>query len=133
MNLHKNRERTHGAINDPDTKEFTIIMMQEPYWSTYTKESPSHQSWIRYERTNKESTPIAVTYINKAHFKPAQITQVELLFTDVVALQVHLTDAWEPRTVVVNVYNPCDQSLIENLHKAIKRIHIDSSSIVILS
>ena len=39
-NLHKSRERTHGILNDPDMKRYAILMLQEQYWSTYTKSSP---------------------------------------------------------------------------------------------
>src|SRR5271154_4236751 len=101
MNLHKNRERTHGVLNDPDTKDYMIIMLQEPYWSTFTKESPSHQSWIRYEPTHRGKAPRAVTYVNKAHFMPAQVTQLELPFTDVVALQIHPRGCHEQPTLIV--------------------------------
>ena len=30
-NLHKSKERTHGMLNDPDTKNFTMLMIQEQY------------------------------------------------------------------------------------------------------
>jgi hypothetical protein len=75
MNLHKSQERTHGVLNDPDMKDFMIILLQEPFWSAYTKECPTHQSWIRYEPTNKleEHPPRAVTYINKSHLTPADL------------------------------------------------------------
>jgi hypothetical protein len=133
MNLHKNRERTHGVLNDPDTKDYTIILLQEPYWSTYMKESPSHQSWIRYEPTNQEKAPRAVTYINKAHVTPAQVTQLELPFTDVVALQICPRNCHDPPCLIINIYNPCDESIIRDLHETLQKIHIDSSAAVILA
>jgi hypothetical protein len=43
-NLHKNRERNHGILNDPDMKEYTILMIQEQFWSYITKSSPLHHS-----------------------------------------------------------------------------------------
>ena len=133
VNLHKNRERTHGVLNDPDMKEFTTIMIQEPYWSEYTKETPNHQAWTRYEPTNKERSPRAVTYVNKAHFPPAQVVQIETPFTDVVALQLSPTVSDEPPLLMINVYNPCDESIIQNLHEFLQRMHINSNSGIILA
>ena len=57
INLHKHRERTHGILSDPDSKEFSILMIQEPFWSDYLGECPSHHSWTRYEPTDKRKAP----------------------------------------------------------------------------
>src|SRR5947207_4436730 len=133
MNLHTSKERTHGVLSDPDTKNFMTLLLQEPYWSEYNKESPSHQSWTRYEPTSQGKTPRAVTYINKAHITPAQVTQLELPFTDVVALQIHPVNHHETSTLVVNIYNPGDESIIQDLHEILRRKHIENNATVILA
>ena len=133
MNLHRSRERTHGVLSDPDTKDYTMILLQEPFWSDYMKESPSHQSWTRYEPTNRDKDPRAVTYVNKAYVTPAQITQIELPFTDVVALRIHSRNSQEPPALIINVYNPGDKAIIRELHEELQKIHFDSDALVILA
>ena len=58
-NLHKSKEQTHGILNDPDTKQYGILMLQEQYWSTYTKSSPIHHAWTLIEPTilNDDTQP----------------------------------------------------------------------------
>ena len=36
-NLHKSRERTDSVLNHPDSAKYTILLLQEHYWSTHTK------------------------------------------------------------------------------------------------
>src|SRR6266480_1124812 len=61
-NLHKSRERTHGILNDPDTKQYTILLLQEQYWSAYTKSSPMHHAWTLYEPTIHNEQPRTAIY-----------------------------------------------------------------------
>src|SRR5215813_8027547 len=87
-NLHKSKERTHGILNDPATQQYTAILLQEQYWSTYTQESPHHHAWTRYEPTNKQKAPRAAIYTNNLQITNSQISQIPLPFTDVVAIQL---------------------------------------------
>jgi hypothetical protein len=132
MNLHKNKERTHGALNDPDTKNYTVIMMQEPYWSDYTKECPSHQSWIRYEPTIHDNTPRAATYVNKAQYRAAEIVQLDLPFKDVVAISIQPKGQQEQPCLIVNVYNPCDESLVKRLHDELVKAKVNEQTSTII-
>jgi hypothetical protein len=123
MNLHKHKERTHGAINDPDTKDFTILMIQEPYWSKYEpwKGCPAHHAWTLCqpnEMTDAKMHPRVVTYINKEKVPPAQISQINAPFTDVVVTRINMPK--EDPLIIVNVYNPCNESLIPQLHEFLK-------------
>src|SRR5277367_6812578 len=73
-NLHKSRERTHGILNDPDMKRYAILMLQEQYWSTYTKTSPIHHAWTLIEPTAPNDTqPRSVIYINNSLLSASQI------------------------------------------------------------
>ena len=133
VNLCKNKERTHGILNDPITKNVTILLLQEQYWSPYDRESPNHNAWLKYEPMAKEDQPRATTYINKARISAAQIVQLELPFKDVVALRVKIATG-QPQLFVINVYNPCGQeNIVENLRKAIQSLKIKKPDVVIMA
>src|SRR5437773_5274857 len=65
-NLHKSRERTHGILNDPDMKRYAILMLQEQYWSTYTKSSPIHHAWTLIEPNATAMQPRSAIYVTTA-------------------------------------------------------------------
>ena len=44
-NLHKSKARIHSILNNPNMKQYAILMLQEQYWSTYTKSAPIHHTW----------------------------------------------------------------------------------------
>ena len=48
-NIHKNRERNHGILNDSSMTEYTILMIQEQYWSEYTESAPTYHAWTLHE------------------------------------------------------------------------------------
>lgn len=116
-NLHKSKERTHSILNDPDTKRYAILMLQEQYWSAYTKSAPKHHAWTLIEPTN--STPRTATYINRDFFTASQIAPIALPLSDVTALVLNTPDA-KP-TLIVNVYNPCDKDIITELHAHLQK------------
>src|SRR5436305_7109138 len=114
-NVHKSRERTHGILNDPDTKDYTILMLQEQYWSPYTKSSPIHQSWTLYEPIiqKTERAPRAAIYTNNNQLPAARISQLPMPSSDVVVIQISTSP--KP-TLLINVYNPCNESVLTTLH-----------------
>jgi endonuclease/exonuclease/phosphatase (EEP) superfamily protein YafD len=133
-NLHKHKTRTHAILNDHDTKDFTILMLQEPYYWT-DKESntqtPPHHAWLRYLPTSNEAPPRAATYVSKAQVNAAQVTQIQLPFSDVVAIKINLQDQTD--ITIVNVYNPCDDSLIQRLHKSLEDAKINHKGRILLA
>src|SRR5579859_685511 len=118
-NLHKSKERTHGILNDPDTKEYAILFLQEQYWSDFTKSSPIHHSWSLYEPpTVNSKQPCTAIYINNDHLTNAQTTQGHTPLTDVTAVRI-TTQSTGP-LLVVNIYNPCDEPIILELHSFLR-------------
>ena len=114
-NLHKSKERTHGILNDTDTKEYAVLLLQEQYWSRFTKSSPIHHSWTLYEPpTTNTKQPCTAIYTNNAHLTSAQITQIHTPLADVTAIRI-IPQNTKPM-LVVNVYNPCDEPIIEEPH-----------------
>ena len=117
-NVHKNKERTDSMLNNPDTKKYTVLLLQEPHWSEYKKSSPTHQAWMLFEPIVKDTQPRAAIYINK-NLNAAQII---LPFPDVVAVQITTSD---PKPMlIINVYKPCDENRTESLHRCI-HAHLD--------
>src|SRR5438045_8040134 len=114
-NLHKSKERTHGILNDPDMKRYAILMLQEQYWSTYTKSSPIHHAWTLIEpTTSNDIQPRSAIYVNNSLFSASQITPLALPFSDVTAIMLTAADATTVNSkphLIINVYNPCGKSI----------------------
>ena len=87
-NVHKSKERTNSILNDPDTKHYAILMLQEQYWSAYTKSSPIHHAWTLIEPTtiNDNEQPRTAIYVNRNLFPASKITPMALPFSDVTAI-----------------------------------------------
>jgi hypothetical protein len=132
-NLHKSRERTHGILNDPDTKQYAILMLQEQYWSPYTKSSPIHHAWTLIEPTAPNDTqPRTAIYVNNTLFSASQITPLAFPFSDVTAIMLATTTTTKPH-LIINVYNPCDKSIVSELHEYLQNnIDVHNYGIIIV-
>src|SRR5579871_1630452 len=117
-NLHKSKERTYGILNHPDMKDFTMLMIQEQYWSDYTKSSPIHHAWTLYEPigTTLDKQPRSAIYVNKRNLTAAQITQLSVPSPDITAIEIKLQRASSP-SLFINIYNPCDYSALPALQQ----------------
>ena len=119
-NLHKSQERTESILNDPDIEPFAILMLQEQYWSAYTKSSPIHPSWTLIEPTaTNDIQPRSVIYVNKYLLPASQISPLKLPFSDVSAITITTMTNTKPH-LIINVYNPCDKSIIPELHENLR-------------
>ena len=95
-------------------------MLQEQYWSAYTKSSPIHPSWTLIEPTAINDTqPRSVIYVNKYLLPASQISPLKLPFSDVSAITITTMTNTKPH-LIINVYNPCDKSIIPELHKNLR-------------
>ena len=122
INLHKHKERTHAILNDPDVKDYTLLLLQEQYWSSFMTSSPMHQSWTLHEPTLKAQgkQPRAVIYTNNAQLTPAQISQIDLPFTDALAISIQMNcEGTKKNILVANIYNPCGASIIQGIHNTL--------------
>lgn len=118
-NLHKSQPRTQSVLNHPDTKQYAIILLQEQYWSLYTKSSPRHHSWTLYEpTTSNNEQPRAAIYTNNDLLSAAQVTQINIPLNDVVAIEIMTKD---PQPIlIVNIYKPCDKNIIPELYEHLR-------------
>jgi ribonuclease HI len=132
-NLHKSKERTYGILNDPDMKQYGILMLQEQYWSQFTKSSPIHQAWTLIQPTilNNDTQPRSAIYVNNSILPASQIAPLALPSSDITAISLTTGDA-KPH-LIINVYNPCDKSLINELHEYLRiNINIHDYDIIII-
>ena len=78
-NLHKSRERTYGILNDPDMKQYAVLLLQEQYWSACTKSSLTHHIWTLFEPMIKNGQPRTAIYVNNL----IAAAQIMLSFDDI--------------------------------------------------
>jgi ribonuclease HI len=108
-------ERTHSILNDADTKQYAILMLQEQHWSTFTKSSPIHNSWTLIEpAVLDKQQPRAAIYTNNKLISPSHVTPISLPFKDVAAVALN-TKNTKP-SLFINVYNPCEMGILSDLH-----------------
>jgi len=129
-NLHKSKARTHATLNDPELKDFTMLMIQEQYWSNYTKSSPTHHAWMLFEPTGPppypiedpptEQQPRSAIYVNKKIFTAAQIDQLPIPSLDITAIQVKIPGNSKP-SIFINVYNPSDNTALPSLNQYLQQ------------
>ena len=132
-NLHKSQARTHSILNHPDTKQYAILLLQEQYWSSYTKSSLRHSSWTLYEpTTSNNEQPRSAIYVNNILLSAARITHVDLPFSDVTAIELITKDSQS--TLIINVYKPCDKNIIPDLQGHLRtRITAQSYTTIIVA
>jgi Endonuclease-reverse transcriptase len=118
-------------LNDPDTKNFTMLMIQEQYWCTGDDSVNSDHSWTPFEPMGAitDKQPRSAIYVNKNSLAAARITQLPILSTDITAIQIMLQDSTKP-SLFVNIYNPCDDSALPALKLYFQgsRVNLTSNS-----
>ena len=94
-NLHKSQTWIHSILNHPDTKQFAVLLLQEQYWSSFTKTSTTHSSWTLYEPTilNNEN-PRSSIYVNNNFISAAHTTHIDLPLNDVTAIEITTKDPY---------------------------------------
>ena len=133
-NLAKGRETTDSVLNDDSIKQFTILLLQEQYWSNFLDSSLLHQSWTLLEPTIRtDQTPRSAIYINNNALPSAAFTQVRIPFHDVTAVAITPNNNDKP-TLLINIYKPGDKNTIPPLRQYLAR-HLrpaDYANIIIL-
>src|SRR2546429_4018632 len=108
-NIHKNRERNYGILSDLNMTKYTILMIQEQYWTEYTGSAPTHHAWTLHEpNATEEQAPRVAIYTNNKHLSPARVAKIPLHTLDATAIEIQPSDQDEEPTLIVNIYNPSD-------------------------
>ena len=131
-NLHKSQPLTQSILNDPDMKQYAILLLQEQYWNPYTKSSLTHHSWTLYEPTANNEQLTSAIYINNNLLSAAKITHIDLLLNNITAIEIATKDP-QP-TLIINVYKPCDKNIVPELHDHLqKRLLTHSYTTIIIA
>src|SRR5579859_4734714 len=125
-NLCKNKSRTHSILNDPSSSKYTMLIIQEQYWSNYTETAPTHGSWTLIESESYPNcNPRSAIYINNHILYTTAFHLVAFPLPDITAVAIRTTNDSKP-TLVINIYNPSDENLITPLIEHIQQ-NIDPS------
>jgi Reverse transcriptase (RNA-dependent DNA polymerase)/Endonuclease-reverse transcriptase len=92
-----------------------------------------HRAWTLIEPTtlNDDTQPRSAIYVNNSLIPTSHIVPIALPFSDVTAIEITTEDA-KPH-LIINVYNPCDKSLISELHEYLRNnINIHDYGIIIM-
>lgn len=116
-NLHKSGNITNSVLNDPRSKRFAALLLQEQYWLSCTESSPMHHSWTLIEPISAApgERPRAAIYVNNRILPTASFKQVHLTINDVTAITTMQT------TLVINVYNRDNPQLIPGLWQLLRQ------------
>ena len=122
-NLRKNQSRTHSILSDPSSSNYTMLIIQEQYWSEYTESAPINGSWTLIESGSYPNRqPRSAIYINNRILDTSAYSIIAFPLPDVTAVAINTTNNPKP-TMIINVYNPGDENLItplmEHLHQNI--------------
>src|SRR5271170_2064621 len=107
-NLRKNSSRTHSILSDPSSKKFTILMIQEQYWSDITESTPVHRRVMDPHRINLLPKPQSTK--RNIHQQPhlrsdtSSFRIITFPFPDITAVAINTKDNSEP-TLIINIYN----------------------------
>ena len=97
------------------------------------KSSSLHHAWILIESTmlNDDTQSRSAMYINNNLITVSQITSLTFLFSDITAIKLIIEDI--KSHLIINIYNSCDKSLIDELHEYLRNnINIHDYNIIIM-
>ena len=113
-NLNKNQSRTHSVLNDPSSAHYTILMLQEQYWSKYTESSLTHGSWTLIEaQPFPDHPPQSAIYVYNRVLDTTAFKIIQISVPDITAIAINTTNT-KP-TMIINMYNATDENLITPL------------------
>jgi hypothetical protein len=116
-NLRKSNAKTNSILNDPNSAQFTLLLLQEQNWSSHTNSSLLHPSWTVIESTTVAGQPPrSAIYINNKILHASSFQQTHFPFSDVTAVTITAGDE-NKATLLINVYNSQDHDLISPLRQ----------------
>jgi len=116
-NIAKRREVMDSILNDKETQEYSLLLLQE-HCHAYKQKTPLfHQSWTAIESTLITEMPSrAAIYANNKKIPPAAFNQIPIPHRDVTAMAIAAHSPFLKPTLIINLYNSGSHALIEQLH-----------------
>ena len=104
-NLNKSKPTTYSVLNNPISSKYTILMLQEQYFSNYTNKSLTHHSWTLIESKRMgNNPPQAAIYINKTILPAHSYKPIPMETPNIVAVTIRLNQE-QHLTLIINIYN----------------------------
>jgi len=120
-NIHKNRERNHGVLNDLDMANYTLLMIQEQYWSDFTRSAPLHHGWTLYEpNATDDYKPRTAIYTNNKYLSPAKIAQIPMNTPDAMTIEIQTRGG--KTTLIINIYNSNNESTVASIKEQLTQM-----------
>jgi len=119
-NVGRNREVTDSILNDKESSNYTLLLLQEQYWSAHQHSSPLHHSWTLLEPPSADRTPRTAIYVNNAILASNSFTQIPTSNGDMVAISITPTSHQAKPTLIINIYNPQDKTIIPSLRQFVR-------------
>src|SRR5579859_5342847 len=115
-NVAKRHEVMDSILNDKLTKDYSLLMVQEHY---HYKSNPLlHQSWMLIEPTTiRDTPPRSAIYINNKKLLPTLFEQVIVPNAYITAISINLSALFNKPILIVNLYNPQQQPIINELRQ----------------
>ena len=90
-NVSRSREIIDSILNDREVENYTILLLQEPYWSPHQSSSPLHQSWTLIDPPITDRTPRTAIYVNNAALPSSTFKQLPIPHRDITAISISHT------------------------------------------
>ncbi len=112
-NLNRNQAITESILNN--SNKYTVLMLQEQYFSMYINSSPIHHSWTLIKSKARENhPPWAAIYLNKTILPAHSYEPIHMEIPNTVAVALQLNKAQHP-TLIINIYNTKNTSQLKEL------------------
>src|SRR5579859_3970366 len=127
-NVAKSREITDSILNDKSTSQYTVLLLQEQYWSSYQKSSLLHQSWTLIEPTTTGECPLRTAiYINNKALTSGSFHQLNIPNSHITAISITHNEPNIKPTLLINLYNSQDDDITPFLRQHIPH-YVDSNT-----
>jgi len=105
------RKNSHSILSDPSSSNYTMLIIQEQFWSKHTESTPIHGSWTLIESGSYPNRrPRSAICINNQILNTSTFRIIIFPFPDVTAIAINTTNNQNP-TLIINVYNQGWQSV----------------------
>src|SRR5579859_383311 len=134
-NVNKSKTITHSILNDDTTKDFTLILVQEPPRLRHNRLPPLHQSWTLIESTTRSNDPPRTAiYINNRKLPPASFEHIPISHGDITAISIAPNPPQIKPTLIINIYNSHEQTLPGTIHTHLTRdVHLPDYGATIIA
>jgi len=136
-NVAKKREVMDSILNDKNTQEYALLLLQEPC-RTYRQNLPVlYHAWTALEPTylTENHPPRAAIYFNNSILSSASIQQIPIPHPDIVAISLAARPPFYKPTLILNLYNdPRSHTATEQLYDILRRhLEIDNYDIILVA